>query len=171
VILREGDIVSIDVGAYYKNYHGDAARTYAVGQIAPEARRLIDVTRESFYRGIEEFREGNRLEDISHAIQTHIESNGYHVVRDLIGHGIGTTLHQEPDVPNFGRAGRGVRLRSGMTLAIEPMVGMGTYHVYQDEDDGWTIRTMDHSLAAHYENTVALLDGRQIILTQGGEEI
>lgn len=168
--LAEGDIVSIDVGACFQHYHGDAARTYPVGAVTSEARHLMDVTRQSFYQGIEQFRRGNRLMDISHAIQTHIESNGFHVVRALIGHGIGSQMHMEPDVPNFGKAGRGVRLVDGLTLAIEPMVGMGTYEVYE-EDDGWTVCTADHSLAAHYENTVALLDGRLIILTQGGEEI
>ena len=167
--LIEGDIVSIDIGAYYKNYHGDAARTFPVGAISSEKRRLIDVTRESYYAGVKEFRVGNRISDISAAIQICIESNGFHAVRALIGHGVGQQLHEEPDVPNFGSPGRGVRIANGMTLAIEPMVGMGTYEVYE-KNDGWTICTKDHSPAAHYENSTALFDGEIIILTQGGEE-
>lgn len=166
--LREGDIVSIDVGAYYKGFHGDAARTYCVGEVSPEVKRLVEVTRQSFYEGIELFKPGNRLRDISSAIQTYAESNGFQVVRALVGHGVGRHLHEEPDVPNFGRPGRGIRLDNGMTLAIEPMIAVGTYDVYQ-EDDGWTIRTMDGTPAAHYENTVALIDGKPVILTQGGE--
>ncbi|HOV69706.1 MAG TPA: type I methionyl aminopeptidase, partial [Clostridia bacterium] len=166
--LEEGDIVSIDVGVYYSGYHSDAARTYAVGRIDPEKQRLIDVARQSFYTGIEYFGIGNRVRDISSAIQQYVESNGFHVVRALVGHGIGKNLHEQPDVPNFGRPGTGVRLENGMTLAIEPMIAMGTYEVYE-KDDGWAISTRDHSPAAHYENTVALIDNKPVIFTPGGE--
>ena len=163
-VLKEGDIVKVDVGAYYKGFHGDSARTFPVGKIGEDVQKLIDVTRESFYKGIEQFREGNRLGDICSAIGDHIEGNGYGIVTQFVGHGIGAALHESPDVPNFGRSGRGVRLCKGMTLAIEPMVNMGSGDVY-GLPDGWTVKTADGSLSAHYENTVALTDNGLLILT------
>ena len=162
--LQEGDIVSVDIGVLKNGFHGDAARTFAVGDISDEAKKLIDVTRECFFKGIEKAIPGNRLGDISNTIQTLAEGNGYGVVRSLVGHGIGRELHEDPDVPNFGTAGKGLRLRSGMTLAIEPMINLGTYKVYQEED-GWTIRTADNKISAHYENTIAILDEGVEILT------
>lgn len=164
VKLREGDIVSVDIGVLKNGFHGDAARTFAVGDISDEAKKLIEVTRECFFKGIEKAVPGNRIGDISSAVQKHAEGHGYGVVRSLVGHGIGESLHEDPDVPNFGVAGKGLRLRSGMTLAVEPMINLGTYKVYQ-EDDGWTIRTADNKLSAHYENTIAILDGGVEILT------
>ena len=163
-ILREGDIVSLDAGVIYKGYHSDAARTHAVGQISKEAQKLIDVTRESFYEGIKYAKAGNHLYDISKAIQNYVESHGFSVVRDLVGHGIGKELHEEPQVPNFKQKGRGLRLQKGMTLAIEPMVNMGAYEVWWLEDD-WTVVTQDESLSAHYENTVLITDGEPEILS------
>ena len=163
-ILREGDIVSLDAGVIYKGYHSDAARTHAVGQISNEAQKLIDVTRESFYEGIKYAKAGNHLYDISKAIQNYVESHGFSVVRDLVGHGIGKELHEEPQVPNFKQKGRGLRLQKGMTLAIEPMVNMGAYDVWWLEDD-WTVVTQDESLSAHYENTVLITDGEPEILS------
>ena len=162
--LREGDIVSVDIGVFKNGYHGDAARTFAVGDISDEAKKLIDVTKECFFKGIEKALPGNRLGDVSSAIQKHAESHGYGVVRSLVGHGIGENLHEDPDVPNFGTEGKGVRLRSGMTIAIEPMINFGTYKIFQEED-GWTIRTADGKLSAHYENTIAILDSGVEILT------
>lgn len=163
-VLEEGDIISIDIGAVYNGYHGDAARTYPVGAVSPNALRLIKVTEESFYRGLEFAREGNRLSDISHAIQTYVEKHGYSVVKALVGHGIGQQMHEDPQVPNFGRPGRGPRLRAGMTLAIEPMVNEGTDQVVT-LDDHWTVLTKDGSLSAHYENTIAITSNEPIILT------
>lgn len=163
-ILHEGDIVKIDVGAFYKGYHGDAARTVAVGKVSDEAQKLIDVTRESFFRGINEFRAGNRIGDIGNAINSYVVENGFTTVKRYIGHGIGTELHQSPDVPNFGTAGRGTRLLTGMTLAIEPMVNVGVEDV-QDMPDGWTVKTADRKLSAHYENTVALTQDGLCIMT------
>lgn len=163
-ILLEGDIVSLDAGVIYKGYHSDAARTHAVGQISNEAQKLIDVTRESFYEGIKYAKAGNHLYDISKAIQNYVESHGFSVVRDLVGHGIGKELHEEPQVPNFKQKGRGLRLQKGMTLAIEPMVNMGAYDVWWLEDD-WTVVTQDESLSAHYENTVLITDGEPEILS------
>lgn len=164
VKLCEGDIVSVDIGVLKNGFHGDAARTFAVGDISDEAKKLIEVTRECFFKGIEKAVPGNRIGDISSAVQEHAEGHGYGVVRSLVGHGIGESLHEDPDVPNFGVAGKGLRLRSGMTLAVEPMINLGTYKVYQ-EDDGWTIRTADNKLSAHYENTIAILDSGVEILT------
>ena len=162
-VLKEGDIISIDMGCILDGWHSDAARTFAVGKISDEAQRLIDATRESFFKGIEVIKHGVKLGDVSWAIQNYLESGGYGVVRDLVGHGVGRALHEEPEVPNFGRAGRGVRLAAGMTLAIEPMVTMGDYHVNVLDDD-WTVVTRDGSLAAHYENTVAVTrDGVEIL--------
>lgn len=169
--LRRGDIVSCDVGAYFEGYHGDAARTYIVGDTSEEAKQLIKVTRESFFKGIEYARAGNRISDISKAIQAHAESYGYGVVRELIGHGIGTKLHEKPDIPNFydPRMGLGAKLLEGMTLAVEPMINMGSEKVYVLEN-GWTVLTYDGSLSAHYENTIAITDGEPIIMTMQLED-
>ena len=163
-VLRDGDIVSIDVGAYYQGFHGDCAATYACGTISPEAQRLIDVTRESFFEGIKYAKRGHRVSDISHAVQKHVESNGLSVVRSIVDHGVGAQLHEDPEVPNFGAPGRGPRLLPGMTLAIEPMVTMGSYEVKVLKDK-WTTVTADGKLAAHYENTVLITDGEPEILT------
>ena len=163
-ILREGDIVKIDVGAFYKGFHGDAARTIAVGNVSDEAKRLIEVTRNSFFSGVDAFKLGNRIGDIGNAIQTCVEQAGFSVVRRYIGHGVGRELHESPDVPNYGTAGRGVRLCAGMTLAIEPMVNVGSEEVYE-LSDGWTVKTRDKSLSAHYENTVALTSDGVVITT------
>ena len=163
-ILKEGDIVSVDVGAYYKGFHGDCAATFACGAISTEAQKLIDVTKQSFFEGIAEARKGKRVLDISHAVQTYVESNGFAVVRSFVGHGVGRQLHEEPEVPNYGNPGRGPRLLPGMTLAIEPMVNAGTYEV-RILKDGWTTVTADGKLSAHYENTVLITDGEPEILT------
>ena len=154
-ILREGDIVSIDMGCILDGWHSDAARTFAVGKISEEAQELIDNTKQSFFEGIKVIKHGVKLGDVSHTIQTFLEERGYGVVRDLVGHGIGQALHESPEVPNFGKAGHGVRLAAGMTLAIEPMVNSGTYRVNVLDDD-WTVVTADGSLSAHYENTVLI---------------
>lgn len=164
VILAEGDIISIDLGACKNGYHGDAARTVAVGKISDEAQRLIDVTRQSFFEGIKYARHGAKLGDVSSAIQEYVEKNGYSVVRDLVGHGIGKNLHEDPNVPNFGHKGKGLRLAAGMTLAIEPMVNAGDYGVCVLDDD-WTVVTEDGSLSAHYENTILIKQGDCEILT------
>lgn len=163
--LEEGQIVSIDVGACYGGFHGDAARTFAVGQITREKQRLIDVTRQSFFEGIKHARAGRRLGDVSHAIQQHVESNGYAIVRAMTGHGIGRRVHEEPNIPNYGQAGCGVMLKSGYTLAIEPMVNAGEFKVLIDQGDKWTCRTVDGSPSAHYENTILVRDGEPEILT------
>ena len=161
--IQAGDIVSVDLGALFEGYHGDNAATFACGDISPEAQRLIDTTRESLYEGIKMARAGGRVGDISFAIQSYVEARGYSVVRDFVGHGVGTSLHEAPEVPNFGTAGRGVRLLPGMTLAIEPMVNMGNYGV-KVMPDGWTVLTKDGSLSAHFEHTVAITtDGPQIM--------
>ena len=163
--LFEGDIVSLDAGVIYKGYQSDAARTHAVGVIDDEAQRLIDVTKESFFRGIEKATAGNRLFDLAAGIQEYVDANGFSVVRDLVGHGIGSSLHEEPEIPNFKpRFGRGIRLRPGMTLAIEPMVNAGAYDVWLLEDD-WTVVTQDGSNSAHYENTILITDGEPEILS------
>jgi methionyl aminopeptidase len=164
--LREGDIISIDCGAILNGYHGDAARTFAVGQISKEAENLIKVTKESFFKGIEKAIVGNRLSDISSAIQQYAEGEGYSVVRDYVGHGIGTEMHEEPEVPNFGRPDRGPKLVEGMVLAIEPMINVGEFHV-KVQSNGWTVVTKDGTLSAHYENTVAILKNGPEILTLG----
>lgn len=162
-VLKKGDIISIDMGAELDGWHSDAARTFGVGEISAEAQRLIDVTRESFFEGLKYLKHGAKLGDISSAIQKYVESNGFGVVRDLVGHGIGTHLHEDPSVPNFGKAGHGVKLAAGMTLAIEPMVTEGHYKVCVLDDD-WTVVTEDGSLAAHYENTVLITrDGYEIL--------
>jgi len=163
-VLQEGDIVSVDVGAYYKGFHGDCAATYPCGNISAAAQKLIDVTKQSFFEGIRFARKGHRVSDISHAIETYVESNGFSVVRSFVGHGVGAQLHEEPEVPNFGAAGRGPRLIPGMTLAIEPMVNEGTWEV-QILKDKWTTVTADGKLSAHYENTVLITDGEPEILT------
>ncbi len=163
-VLNEGDIVSIDVGAYFGGFHGDCAATFACGEISPEAQKLIDVTKQSFFEGIQFARQGNRVSDIGHAVQAYVETNGFSVVRDFIGHGVGANLHEEPEVPNYGKPGRGPRLIKGMTIAVEPMVNMGT-HMVRVLQDGWTTVTADGKLSAHYENTVLITDGEPEILT------
>ncbi|MBR4701921.1 MAG: type I methionyl aminopeptidase [Oscillospiraceae bacterium] len=163
-VLKEGDIVSVDVGAFYQGFHGDCAATYACGQISPEAQKLIDVTKQSFFEGIQFARQGNRVSDISHAVQTYVEANGFSVVRAFVGHGVGEHLHEEPSVPNYGSPGKGPRLVKNMTIAVEPMVNMGTYDV-RVLKDGWTTVTADGKLAAHYENTILITDGEPEILT------
>lgn len=163
-ILQEGDIVSLDAGLIYKGYHSDAARTHAVGEISPEAKKLIEVTRQSFFEGIKYAKAGNHLNDISKAIGAYAESFGYGVVRDLVGHGIGTSLHEDPQIPNFAQRRRGIRLVPGMTLAIEPMINIGRPDVCWLDDD-WTVVTEDESLSAHYENTILITDGEPEILT------
>ena len=163
-VLKEGDIISVDCGAHINGFHGDAARTFAVGNISDEAKKLIKVTEESFFKGIEKAYVDNRLTDISNEIQQYVEANGFSVVRDFVGHGIGRKVHEDPEVPNFGRPGRGPKLMAGMVLAIEPMVNMGSYRV-KTLDDGWTVVTADGKLSAHYENTVAILPNGPEILT------
>ena len=174
-VLQDGDIVSVDVGAYYKGFHGDCAATFPCGTVSAEALKLIQVTKQSFFEGMRFAKAGHRVSDISHAIQTYVESNGFSVVRSFVGHGVGAQLHEEPEVPNFGNPGRGPRLLPGMTLAVEPMVNQGTYEV-QVLKDGWTTVTADGKLSAHYENTVLITDGEPEILTvaegmQGNEPI
>ena len=163
-ILQEGDIVSLDAGLIYKGYHSDAARTHGVGQISPQARKLIDVTRESFFAGIKMAKAGNHLHDISNAIDAYIKPYGYGIVEDLVGHGIGTKLHEDPQIPNFAQRSKGPKLLAGMTLAIEPMVNMGRPDVVWMDDD-WTVVTEDGSWSAHYENTILITDGEPEILT------
>lgn len=163
-VLKDGDIVSLDAGVIYKGYHSDAARTHAVGKISQEAEKLIEVTRQSFFEGIRYAKAGNRLNDISKAIQAYAESFGYGVVRDLVGHGIGSHLHEAPEIPNFSQKRKGIVLRPGMTLAIEPMINAGTWEVAWLDDD-WTVVTMDGSLSAHYENTILITEGEPEILS------
>ena len=163
-VLQEGDIVSVDVGAYIGGFHGDCAATFPCGRISPEARRLIDVTRQSFFEGIRFAREGQRLQDISAAVQSYVEQNGFSVVREYVGHGVGARMHESPEIPNFGRPGHGPRLLRGMTLAVEPMVNAGSAAITQ-LSDGWTVKTADGKWAAHYENTILITDGEPEILT------
>lgn len=163
-ILREGDIVSLDTGLIYEGYHSDAARTYGIGQISPDAEKLIEVTRECFFRGIVYARAGKHLHEISNAIAAHAIAHDYGIVHDLVGHGIGRKLHEPPHIPNFPQRRRGIRLKAGMTLAIEPMINIGTGEV-DWLDDEWTVVSADHSLSAHYENTVLVTDGEPEILT------
>jgi methionyl aminopeptidase len=164
-VLKNGDIVKIDVGALYKGYHGDCAATFAGGEISTEAEQLIEVTRQSFFKGLQAAEcEGARLGDIGNAIQTYVESFGYSVVRDFVGHGIGKKVHEDPEVPNYGRAGRGIRLCSGMTLAVEPMINAGVYSVHTLSNE-WTVVTDDGKLSSHFENTFALTDNGAVILT------
>jgi methionyl aminopeptidase len=164
VIIHEGDIVKVDVGARYRGYNGDSARTYPVGKVSEEALRLISVTEQSFYEAMKVARSGNRIGDIGAAVEGFVISNGFSVVRQYVGHGIGQELHEDPQVPNYGRAGRGTRLYSGMTLAIEPMVNAGLEDV-KVLKDGWTVVTSDGRLSAHYENTIAVTDSDPIVLT------
>ena len=166
-IIRAGDIVKVDVGAYIGGFHGDCACTVPCGEVSDEAKRLIEVTRQSFYEGIKFAREGCRVSDISAAVQAYVEAHGFSVVRDFVGHGVGQALHESPEVPNFGRPGHGVRLQ---TLAIEPMVNVGVYQV-RVLPDGWTVKTRDGKLSAHYENSVAITDGEPEILTSIDGEV
>ncbi len=163
-VLQEGDIVSVDVGAYIGGVHGDCAATFGCGTISPEAQRLIDVTRQSFFEGIAHAKEGQRLFDISAAIQTYVEAQGFSIVREYVGHGIGSEMHEAPEIPNYGHPGRGPRLLRGMTIAVEPMVNAGTAAIKQ-MSDGWTVKTLDGKWAAHYENTLLITDGEPEILT------
>ncbi len=162
-VLKDGDIVSVDVGSYYKGYHSDAARTFAVGNVTEEAKKLIEVTKQSFFEGIKAAYPGMRIGDIGSRVQAYAESFGYGVVRDMVGHGIGRALHEAPDVPNFGKEGRGIRLLEGMCIAVEPMINEGTYEL-KTLSDGWTTVTLDGKLSAHYENTLAITkDGPRIL--------
>ena len=163
-ILKDGDIVSLDAGLIYKGYHSDAARTHGVGTISEDAKNLIAVTRQSFFEGIKQAREGNHLYDISAAIDDYVSQFGYGIVHDLVGHGIGTSLHEDPQIPNFAQRRHGIKLQAGMTLAIEPMINIGRPDVAWLDDD-WTVVTEDGSLSAHYENTVLITDGEPEILT------
>lgn len=162
--LRDGDIVSLDAGVIYKGYQSDAARTHAIGEVSKEAAKLIEVTRQCFYEGIRYAKAGNHLNDIGRAIQKYAESFGYGVVRDLVGHGIGREMHEDPEIPNFATPSKGIRLRPGMTLAIEPMINAGTWEVEWCEDD-WTVVTADGSLSAHYENTILITQAEPVILS------
>jgi len=164
-VLNDGDIIGIDIGTIFEGYYGDAARTYTVGNVSEEAQRLVRVTEESFFEGIKFAREGLRLSDISHAIQKHVEGNGFSIVRDYVGHGIGKVMHEELQIPNYGPPNRGPRLVEGMTLAIEPMVNQGTWKV-KVLNDGWTVETLDDMLSAHYENTILITKGEPEILTR-----
>ena len=164
-ILKDGDIVKIDTGATYRGYVGDSARTIPVGNVSEEAKKLIQVTRDSFWAGVAKLEAGNRLGDVGSAIDTLVRQNGFSTVKRYVGHGIGTNMHEQPDVPNFGTPGRGIRLSAGMTLAIEPMVNVGRADVIE-LNDGWTVKTADGSLSAHYENTVALTSNGVLILTE-----
>ncbi|MBQ6116522.1 MAG: type I methionyl aminopeptidase [Oscillospiraceae bacterium] len=163
-VLQEGDIVSVDVGAYIGGFHGDCAGTYPCGEVSEEAMRLIRVTQQSFFEGLKFAREGYRLKDISHAIQAYVEAQGFSIVREYVGHGVGRKLHEAPEVPNYGEPGHGPRLLRGMTLAVEPMVNAGTASIIQ-MSDGWTVKTADGKNAAHYENTILITDGEPELLT------
>ncbi|MBQ9743023.1 MAG: type I methionyl aminopeptidase [Ruminococcus sp.] len=169
-VLKEGDIVSIDVGAFVEGYHGDNAYTFPCGQISKEAQQLLDATRESLYEGIKAAQAGSRVGDIGHAVQSYVEARSYSVVRDFVGHGVGAKLHEEPSVPNFGTPGRGVRLLPGMTLAIEPMINIGTHKV-RVLDDEWTTVTQDGSLSAHFEHTIVVTPDGPKILTIADDEV
>ena len=164
-IILDGDIVSVDITAEKNGFHGDACRTFLIGNVSEEKRRLVKVTEECFFKAIEGLKAGTPLFDIGHKVQTHAEANGYGVVRALTGHGIGRSMHEDPAVPNYGKAGTGVRLKSGMTICIEPMINMGTYRVNFNREDGWTVTTADGLPAAHYENTVLITDDGVEILT------
>ncbi len=163
--LREGDIVSVDVGAYIGGFHGDCAATYPCGKVSPEGERLIAVTEQSFWEGMKMARSGYRISDISHAVQTYVEQNGFGVVREYVGHGVGSKMHEPPEIPNYGPAGHGPRLQAGMTLAVEPMVTEGTWEI-RVLKDGWTVETLDGKMAAHYENSILITDGDPEILTR-----
>ena len=164
IVIKEGQIVSIDVGVYYNGFHGDAARTFPVGEVSPEKRKLVDVTRECFFCAVNALGEGVPLGDIGHAVQAHAEENGFSVVREYVGHGVGRDMHEDPAVPNFGKRGTGIRLKRGMTIAIEPMINMGT-HKIRLLPDGWGVKTQDGMPSAHYENTVAITEDGVEILT------
>jgi len=166
-VLRAGDLVSLDFGVVYEGFYGDAARSYAVGAVTPLASRLIEAAEASFHKGLEQMVEGRRVSDISHAVQTYVEAQGFSVIRSFVGHGIGRALHEEPQVPNFGFPGRGPKIRPGLVLAIEPMIAAGDWDV-DILDDGWTAVTKDRSLAAHYEETVALTGSGAVILSRAG---
>lgn len=168
--LKDGDIISIDIGAYKDNFFGDAARTHGVGTVSDQAQQLMDVTKNSFYEGLKFCREGYRLSDVSHAIQSYVEQFGFSIVRDYVGHGIGTALHEDPQIPNYGNPGRGLRLVKGMVLAIEPMVNAGTHIVKVLEDD-WTVVTTDGQYSAHYEHTLAITDEDPVLLTSAALEV
>lgn len=163
-IIKEGDIVSLDAGVIYKGYHSDAARTYGVGEISPEAAKLIEVTKQSFFEGIKMAKAGNHLYDISNAIDAYVRPYGYGIVQDLVGHGIGSHLHEDPEIPNFRQKRKGIKLQPGMTLAVEPMINIGRCDVAWLDDD-WTVVTEDGSLSAHYENTILITDGEPVILS------
>lgn len=169
-VVKEGDIVKVDVGAYIGGFHGDCAATIACGEVSEEIQKLIEVTRQSFYEGIRYAHEGCRISDISSAVQAYVEANGFSVVRKFVGHGVGAALHESPEVPNYGRPGHGVRLQRGMTLAIEPMVNAGVYDI-RVLSDGWTVKTKDGKWSAHYENTVAITEGEPEILTSIDGEV
>ncbi len=164
-VLQEGDIVKIDVGAVYRGYVGDSANTFAVGNISEEAKRLMEVTKNSFYQGLAQVKENNRIGDIGNAVDTEVRKHGFSVIRKYVGHGVGRELHEAPDVPNYGTPGRGPRLCHGMTIAIEPMVAIGTHEVIE-LPDGWTVKTADGKLSAHYEHTVALTEEGVLLLTK-----
>ena len=163
--IQEGDIVSLDTGVIWKGYQSDAARTHMIGEVTPQARKLVEVTEQSFFEGIKYAKAGNHLNDVSSAIQAYAESFGFGVVRDLVGHGIGTEMHEAPEIPNFATRRKGIKLVAGMTRAIEPMITAGRYDVVWDDDDGWTVTTEDGSLASHYENTILITDGDPEILS------
>ncbi|NND89138.1 MAG: type I methionyl aminopeptidase, partial [Flavobacteriaceae bacterium] len=161
--LKEGDIVAIDCGAIKHGFYGDHAYTFEIGEVAPETKKLLEITKESLYKGIREFKKGNRVGDIGYAIQNYCESHGYGVVRELVGHGLGTKLHEDPEIPNYGKRGRGKKFIEGMTIAIEPMINLGTHKIKQLKD-GWTIVTRDGQPSAHFEHDVALIDGKPELL-------
>jgi methionyl aminopeptidase len=165
IILKEGDMIGVDIGANYKGYHGDSAWSYAVGTVSKDVQQLMDVTKEALFKGLEQATAGNRLSDISHAIQQHAEQFGYGVVREFVGHGVGKQLHEDPQIPNFGLPGKGPKLRAGMTLAIEPMINMGRKEVRVLEDN-WTTVTIDGLPSAHYEHSILVTDGAPVILTK-----
>lgn len=165
--LKPGQIVSIDIGVEYQNYFGDGAKTFIIGDIPTRTQKLLRVTKEALYKGIDAAKVGNRLSDISHTIQTYVERVGFSVVRDLVGHGVGRKLHEDPQIPNYGPPNQGPRLKAGMVLAIEPMVNMGDYEVFFDDDDKWTVRTVDGLPSAHFEHTIAITNDGADILTDG----
>lgn len=168
--LRDGDIISLDFGVLYEGYYGDAAATFPVGKITPKAKKLIQTAEEAFYKGLDQIKVGNRMSDISHAIQSHVESQGFSVIRSFVGHGIGLSLHEEPQIPNFGLPGRGLKIKPGMVFALEPMIAMGDWNV-EILDDNWTAITRDRSLSAHYEHTVAVTPkGAEILSLLDGEK-
>ena len=168
--MKDGDIISVDVGACWKGYHGDSAWTFAIGNVSPQAKHLMEVCEQSLYVGLEQVKPGNRVSDISHAVQTYLESHGCSTPRDYTGHGIGTEVHEDPSIPNWGEPGRGPKLRKGMCIAVEPMAHLGKAEVKVMSDD-WTVKTADHSLAAHYEHTVAITDDGYEIMTKVHKEL